>query len=275
MKQRPTRRQRIGLSYTITMLPVLGVFLLVLNGCGQAVGSSLSDSGTPTAPPPNLTPTTAATVPGSATAVPTWPPTMDVPRLDATIAAIARTLPTATLDVGRPLNKALVEQQDELYRRARATALANHTPVPVLAPIDTPVPPLTPWGGPPTQVAGAGIIIQTDYCGLYKLITTRNVWRETASNTTTMVCAGNTYISAQHAQLLVVLVNATTDIVLQDPALYDAPSQAESVEIIDAVGERLTLRADDGTLFYFDVPTRQWVNPTPAPSPVPSLPPTP
>jgi hypothetical protein len=58
------------------------------------------------------------------------------------------------------------------------------------------------------------------------------------------------------------------------PDTYDTPAKAGEVEIVDAVGERLTLQANDGTLFYFDVLTRQWV--TPGPTPVPSsLPPTP
>jgi hypothetical protein len=54
---------------------------------------------------------------------------------------------------------------------------------------------------------------------------------------------------------------------------YYTPLRAGAVRIVSAVDQRLTLRADDSTLFYFDVLTRQWV--TPAPTPVPSLPPTP
>ncbi len=42
---------------------------------------------------------------------------------------------------------------------------------------------------------------------------------------------------------------------------YITPSKVGPVTITDAVGERLTLQADDGTTFYFDLPTRQWVNP--------------
>ena len=54
---------------------------------------------------------------------------------------------------------------------------------------------------------------------------------------------------------------------------YRTPRRVGPIRVTDAVGERLTLHADEGTLFYFDVPTRQWV--TPGPSPVPSLPPSP
>ena len=42
---------------------------------------------------------------------------------------------------------------------------------------------------------------------------------------------------------------------------HPTPTKAGPVAITDAVGERLTLQAADGTRFTFDVPTRQWVNP--------------
>jgi hypothetical protein len=55
---------------------------------------------------------------------------------------------------------------------------------------------------------------------------------------------------------------------------YSTPTRSGLIKVVDATGYRLTLRADDGTLFYFDVLTRQWG--TPGPSPVPSsLPPPP
>ena len=40
---------------------------------------------------------------------------------------------------------------------------------------------------------------------------------------------------------------------------YPTPIKAGAVRIIDAVGERLVLRATNGTIFYFDVPARQFV----------------
>jgi hypothetical protein len=42
---------------------------------------------------------------------------------------------------------------------------------------------------------------------------------------------------------------------------YPTPSKVGPVAITDAVGERLTLQAADGTRFTFDVATRQWVSP--------------
>jgi hypothetical protein len=88
-----------------------------------------------------------------------------------------------------------------------------------------------------------------------------------------MVCAGVTLPPPGVAAVLVVVYDANGPGILSGPDIYQVPAAVQEVRVIDAVGERLTLRADDGTLFYFDVLTRQWV--PPAPSPVPSLPPTP
>ncbi len=41
--------------------------------------------------------------------------------------------------------------------------------------------------------------------------------------------------------------------------IYPAPIQAGFLEIVDAVGERLILRSENGTTFYFDVPSYQFV----------------
>lgn len=49
--------------------------------------------------------------------------------------------------------------------------------------------------------------------------------------------------------------------VIGGPITYNTPTRAGFVTVVGAVGERLTLRAEDGTLFTFDVPSRQWVNP--------------
>ncbi len=41
--------------------------------------------------------------------------------------------------------------------------------------------------------------------------------------------------------------------------LFPTPTQSGSVHITDAIGERLILQATNGTSFYFDVPSRQFV----------------
>jgi hypothetical protein len=59
---------------------------------------------------------------------------------------------------------------------------------------------------------------------------------------------------------------------------FPAPTQSGSVYVTDAVGERLILQSTNGTTFYFDVPTRQFVSsldavvPTFTPSPMSLLP---
>lgn len=47
---------------------------------------------------------------------------------------------------------------------------------------------------------------------------------------------------------------------LPDGGSYKTPKKVGSVKIVDAQGQRLVLKAEDGTLFYFDVPTRQFVS---------------
>jgi hypothetical protein len=42
--------------------------------------------------------------------------------------------------------------------------------------------------------------------------------------------------------------------------IFLVPVPAESVMIIDAIGEQLTLRTDDGTLLVFDVPSQQYIS---------------
>ena len=51
--------------------------------------------------------------------------------------------------------------------------------------------------------------------------------------------------------------------------IYTTPTNAGLIKVTDAIGERLTLRSNNGTLFYFDVLTRQWVGPPPTPAPSP------
>ena len=50
---------------------------------------------------------------------------------------------------------------------------------------------------------------------------------------------------------------------------YSTPTHNGLIKVIDASGYQLTLRAEDSTLFYFDVLTRQWVDPPSGQSPTP------
>jgi hypothetical protein len=44
---------------------------------------------------------------------------------------------------------------------------------------------------------------------------------------------------------------------------YSTPTRSGLIKVVDVTDYRLTLRAEDNTFFYFDVLTRQWVNPAP------------
>jgi hypothetical protein len=60
--------------------------------------------------------------------------------------------------------------------------------------------------------------------------------------------------------------------------LYQTPLKTGPIHVVAVDGDQLTLQAENSTLFYFDLATRQWVtpDPTPGPTPIPSsLPPTP
>lgn len=46
----------------------------------------------------------------------------------------------------------------------------------------------------------------------------------------------------------------------RDVEVFPVPIPAESVMIVDAVGEQLTLRTEDGTLLVFDMPSRQYIS---------------
>src|SRR5438045_5363456 len=60
--------------------------------------------------------------------------------------------------------------------------------------------------------------------------------------------------------IVVVLVEDTNHHTLSGPDTYETPLRAGLVKVVDGVGQVLTLQAEDGTLFYFDVPSRQWVS---------------
>ncbi len=149
------------------------------------------------------------------------------------------------------------------------------SPVPSLLP--TPPAPTTLEGETPHQIAGAGIIWQETSPHFTKLMHTRNQWveRENQQGNSVLVCAESKFPreDPQQGIIGVLYLEHDSGTFISGPDLYLTPLRAGAVQVIDAVGERLTLRAEDGTLFTFDIPTRQWV--TPDPSPIPSLLPMP
>jgi len=73
--------------------------------------------------------------------------------------------------------------------------------------------------------------------------------------------------------IVVVMVNVLSENGISPPPNlqrdgdYPTPSDHRSVHIVDAIGETLKLQAADGTIFYFDVASRQYVAGFPAATP--------
>ncbi len=226
---------------------------------------------TRTTQPPALSVPAYGASPAAATAtgtspVPTAAGTATQGYLDglrATAVAIAATLPTASPLPGWPVDKAADIQQRDLMGRAYATANALD-PTPPGYRIPHPPTSAVPKPTEPMWSAGAGVIY--DEAGpteFDKQVHIVNFWWETMGDERLLVCAGRTLSLTEPSQgaILIALENAATGSIIGTPQMYPTPSRQGYVRVIDAVGERLTLRAEDGALFYFDVPSRQWVSP--------------
>ncbi|MCC7358428.1 MAG: hypothetical protein IT317_03065, partial [Anaerolineales bacterium] len=129
-------------------------------------------------------------------------------------------------------------------------------------PAPTATPGLSAW---PNRVAGAGLII-SDSAGLPGWpIAVTNFWVQL--RTGVRVYAGVTSAAGQGA---VAVLTESTD--PDQPELYLTPSRAGAVQVVDARGERLVLQTLDGqATFYFDVPTRRFVDSLAVTSPAPTV----
>jgi hypothetical protein len=206
------------------------------------------------------------------------------PTLSSTEIAIRRMLATKT---ARTREENLTEVAPRLTPYSPTTKLFKPTPanLPTIAPLATAFPPLagSSFVGKPVVPAGAGFITH----GLRPYYVadgfqSENMWIEDNDTRTlrTFVSAG--YLAApggfvtQQGAIDVRMLNPAYALVYVKQVL--TPIQAGSLHIVDVVGERLILRSTNGTTFYFDVPTRQFVSsldavvPTFTPSPKSPLP---
>ncbi len=256
MKQRTTRHTRDQLSYPTLLL--LLILLLSLTACGQAAGSSLSGGGTPTAPPPDL-PLTAATVVGVSPAPTLTAGAAATLTVAEIVAEINTTFATAAASNTRAALTTIPAEQ---------TALAGPTP----NPYDWP----TPWrtsAPEPTPVVG-----QQQECspGIHGF-NPSNCWVVLLNNEYLHVNAGYLYNDASGD-----LSDTTIGVIVVFDAgieRYPTPQRRGPMHIAAVDGTRVTVIPDDPqahVTFVFDLLTRQWIDATPGPSPVPSaLPPTP
>lgn len=91
--------------------------------------------------------------------------------------------------------------------------------------------------------------------------TLKSAWAELLEDRVVYVDTGGKGYMGDGTQgaLFISARTLSNDLISED--IYRTPTKAGPVTITDAVGERLTLEAADGTRFTFDVATRQWVNP--------------
>jgi hypothetical protein len=163
--------------------------------------------------------------------------------------------PIATATLTRPDQDATKVSRYEQQRQewaAMATGIANGTPF-VYTPIAIPT-----TAPRPTRVLGLSTwCIDPD-----RYYTYRSCWVGRHDNEYLFVSAGA--IKPDPAQGMLQVYTTTLDELTWGPEhTYFTPAKAGLVLITTSTGNRLTLRAENGTLFTFDLLTRQWVNPPP------------
>jgi hypothetical protein len=193
----------------------------------------------------------------------------------ATAAAIVPTLPTVSPIPRMEPTKQADFQLSDVWNRALDMAVAMNPPPPDDDPLHatTPVIRLTPVPTFPKsqRAVGGGILDDTPYqtgppCDM---VGPTNRWTKQVEGTRIRVCAGqirNYQTSPGPGAILVEIWPANRP--QPNPAdVYQVPEQAGRIRITDVVGDVLTFQTNDGGLFYFDLAARQWVSPTPTPTP--------
>jgi hypothetical protein len=174
------------------------------------------------------------------------------------------TLPAATVAVTSvpspvPTADKFAAARERATRAAAIPSATRYWPLPTVTPDFTPSwPPDVPY-----RAAGAGFILTGVQLGMSSGdFKDTNLWVERLPDRNIGVFAGGDgYIGDPTQGLLVIIIKSPDRVPIGPVETYRTPTKAGPVTITDAVGERLTLQAEDGTTFYFDVATRQWVNP--------------
>lgn len=114
--------------------------------------------------------------------------------------------------------------------------------------------------------AGAGRLILPEMgtCGYYLQCSSANLWIEKTKEKFIVVYAGSRLPDATaHVTEGLVYVEWLS-LSKQEPfrggGVFPVPIPAQEVMIVDAIGEQLLLRTNDGTLLVFDVPSQQYIS---------------
>ncbi|MEM8530939.1 MAG: hypothetical protein AAGF95_08860 [Chloroflexota bacterium] len=230
------------------MCTCIGVgLLLILSGCGvrEATTTRPSDMVSGEGDRPGQAPTIVQTT----AIVPSPSPTPDIYLLygDAGYIQGLREELTRT-DLPKEARAAQQARLDQAKFEASVRATAQVGPTPVRR-------------GRPPETAGditppRGIL--TGYNDIFKRnIDIRNVWQDEVDGIWWQIYAGA--IAAEPDKGVVVVVKMEAD---GTPIQrYETPEQVGAVRIIAEQSEQLTLEAEDGTLFVFDIPSREFVEP--------------
>jgi hypothetical protein len=167
----------------------------------------------------------------------------------------------------RPTWETTDPELQEKYRIREATRVAVLTNVPQYTPVPFSVLALTPvdYGPPippPTNMvypAGDGMIVEVVGGGpAASQFSLENLWKRDVGDQHIRVYFGTEKYDGTQGLAVVETYAAG-----QGPtwSVYRTPMLAGEIRVIGAVGERLTVQAEDGTIFDFDVPTRAWIFP--------------
>lgn len=128
----------------------------------------------------------------------------------------------------------------------------------------------TPWPRSPgipfiQRPAGAGRLILPGMriCGYLAHCVPEDFWVEKTKDKFVAVYAGGQVNDAAHsfdALVVVYWLSLSNHEPIPGGGRFLAPIPAHRLAIVDAVGEQLTLRTDDGTLLFFDVPSQQYIS---------------
>lgn len=180
--------------------------------------------------------------------------------------ATPTTVPVTRYPTNYPHAKQTLEQAEV---QTRVAALQSPLPLPGLAVLPTFSP--GQLADIPRRTAGAGVIVEGApprfHAAEFLVV---NEWRETKGDKSIRVYAG---VAGDGASLdmaqgaIRVEVRTPDSKPLPEGGTYLTPTKAGPVWIVDAQGEQLTLVAEDGSAFFFNVASQKFISPGP-PMPV-------
>ncbi len=203
--------------------------------------------------------------------------------LQATAEAIVATLPTLTPRPDVPPAVAERQQKGDLWTKALSTAVVLYAPPPEYDPrsLDPPTHPPYPTAAPrfPRRPLAGGTLLSLGGIpaeGACMSMRPVNVWIGHLGGGPGMdICAGLVQdLQSEAGELLVSVATGDIDNPVDMWGAYPPP-ELGAIWIEDMQGTLLLLQSKAGQPLAFDLATRQWVPPTPGPTPSQAPSPTP